>query len=162
MSAVLFYLLAAVAIAGAIVVISTRDVMRLVLGLGAFLLSVAGYYLFYGATFLAIAEIFIYVGGVLVLVVVAIMTVHRSAESEPVLSNRNTFGAAVVALALFGLLVFGLSGVVVPSGTAAVTGAGIPAVGDMLLGALLPHFEIVGGLLLAGLVAVLAITGGER
>lgn len=161
MSTVLFYLLAAVAITGAIVVISTRDVMRLVLGLGAFLLSVAGYYLFYGATFLAIAEIFIYVGGVLVLVVVAIMTVHRSVESEPVLSNRNTFGAAVVALALFGLLVFGLSGVVAP-GTASVEGAGIPAVGDMLLGALLPHFEIVGGLLLAGLVAVLAITGGER
>ncbi|MCE5191680.1 MAG: NADH-quinone oxidoreductase subunit J [Actinomycetia bacterium] len=161
MSTVLFYLLAAVAITGAIVVISTRDVMRLVLGLGAFLLSVAGYYLFYGATFLAIAEIFIYVGGVLVLVVVAIMTVHRSVESEPVLSNRNTFGAAVVALALFGLLVFGLSGVVAP-GTASVAGAGIPAVGDMLLGALLPHFEIVGGLLLAGLVAVLAITGGER
>ncbi len=161
MNDILFFGLAVSALAGALVVVFTRDIMRLVLGLGTFLLAVAGYYLFYGATFLAIAQIFLYVGGVLVLVVIAIMTVHRTAEAEPVLTNRRSFGAVLVSVAVFGLLVNGLGGQV-PSTTAPVNGSGIPAVGDMLLGALLPHFEIIGGLLLLGLVVVLAITGGER
>ncbi|MGB4441400.1 MAG: NADH-quinone oxidoreductase subunit J [Coriobacteriia bacterium] len=161
MSDVLFFLLAAAALVGALVVVFTRDIMRLVLGLGTFLLSVAGFYLFYGATFLAIAQIFLYVGGVLVLVVIAIMTVHRTPDDEPVLTNRRSYGALLVSAGVFGLLVNGLGGQV-PATSAPVSGAGIQALGDMLLGALLPHFEIIGGLLLAGLVVVLAITGGER
>lgn len=161
LSQVLYYLLAIVAVAGAVVVISTRDVMRLVMGLGAFLLAVAGYFLFYGASFLAIAEIFVYVGGVLVLVVIAIMTVHRSADTEPVLTNRTNWGAILVAVTLFGLLVEALGGAL-PASAAPVGGAGVEALGSLLLGALLPHLEIVGGLLLVALVAVLAITGGER
>lgn len=158
---ILFGLLSVAALAGALTVLLTKDVMRMVLGLGTFLLSVAGFFGFYGAGFLAIGEVFLYVGGVLVLMVVAIMTVHRTGEGELELASRHNLGAAVVSVALFGLLVYGLSGAV-PDTMASVDGAGLEALGDTLLGAFLPHFEIIGGLLLAALVAVIAITGGER
>ncbi|MBE0475726.1 MAG: NADH-quinone oxidoreductase subunit J [Coriobacteriia bacterium] len=156
----LFWGLAAVALTGAATVVLTRDVMRLVLGLGAFLLAVAGYFLLYGAAFLAVAQVFLYVGGVLVLVLFAIMLLHRTEKGTPDLDNRHDVGSAMVAVALFVLLVTSLQGSL-PSGAAAA-GAGIEAVGDRLLGALLPHFELVGALLLAALVAVLSIVGGER
>lgn len=161
LSQVIFYLIAALAVAGAITAVSTRDVMRLILGLGMFLASVAMYYLYYGLGFLAVAEIFLYVGGVLVMMVIAIMTVHRSAETEPILTNRHSVGAVVVVAALFALLVYGLSGAV-PVTTLGGQDPGIAALGDVFLGVFLSHLEIVGGLLFIGLVAVLAITGGER
>jgi len=161
LSQALFYLLAATALAGAFTVVRTRDLMSLTMGLGAFLLSVAGYYLFYGVTFLAIGQVFVYVGGVLVLAVITIMTVRRNADVEPVMQSRRTAGAAVVSAAVFALLVFSLAGSV-PSTAAPIDGTGVEALGDVLLGAMLPHFEIIGGLLLAALVAVIAITGGER
>ena len=50
------------------------------LGLGAFLLAVAGFFAYYGFGFLALAELFVYVGGVLVLVLFAIMLVHADGE----------------------------------------------------------------------------------
>lgn len=158
---ILFWALAAVAVAGAVTVVLTRDVMRLVLGLGAFLLAVAGFFLYYGATFLAVAQVFLYVGGVLVLVVFAIMLLHRSDRGAPEMDNRHDIGSAMVAVALFVLLVTGLRDAV-PSAASIAGGAGIDAVGERLLGSLLPHFEIVGGVLLAALVGVIAIAGGER
>jgi len=161
LSQVIFYLIASTGLAGAITVVSTRDVMRLILGLGMFLASVALYYLYYGLGFLAVAELFLYVGGVLVMMVIAIMTVHRSAETEPILTNRHSVGAAVVSTMLFALLVFGLSGAV-PVTTLGGQDPGIAALGDAFLGVFLAHLEIVGGFLFIGLVAVLAITGGER
>lgn len=161
LSHVLFWGLAAVALAGAVTVVLTREVMRLVIGLGAFLLAVAGFFLYYGATFLAVAQVFLYVGGVLVLLLFAIMLVHRTEKGAPDLDNRHDIGSAMVAIALFVLLVTGL-GDAAPGGVVGAAGAGIEAVGDRLLGPLLPHFEILGGVLLAALVAVLAIAGGER
>ena len=62
-----------------------RDVMRMALGLGAFLMAVAGFFAYYGFGFLALAELFVYVGGVLVLVLFAIMLVQRSGAGAPVL-----------------------------------------------------------------------------
>jgi NADH:ubiquinone oxidoreductase subunit 6 (subunit J) len=69
----LFWGLSAVALFGALAVVFVRDVMRMALGLGAFLMAVAGFFAYYGFGFLALAELFVYVGGVLVLVLFAIM-----------------------------------------------------------------------------------------
>jgi len=85
---VLFWALAALALIGALAVVIARDVMRMALGLGAFFLGVAGFFAYYGFGFLALAELFVYVGGVLVLVLFAIMLVHRSPEGGPVLESR--------------------------------------------------------------------------
>ena len=84
----LFWGLSAVALAGALAVVFARDVMRMALGLGAFLMAVAGFFAYYGLGFLALAELFVYVGGVLVLVLFAIMLVQRSGAGAPVTRAR--------------------------------------------------------------------------
>lgn len=156
----LFWLLAAVAFTGAATVLLTSDVMRLALGLGAFLLAVAGFFALFGFGFLALAELFVYVGGVLVLVLFAIMLVHRSDEGAPALTSRHDALSAIACIGLFGFLVMMLRPVAPALGGAPATGPEL--LGAELLGRMLPQFELAGLLLLAALVAVVAISGGDR
>lgn len=155
----LFWALAVLSVIGAAAVVFSRDVMRLALGLGLFLLSVAGYFALFGFGFLALAEIFVYVGGVLVLVLFAIMLVHRATPGAPVLDNRHDPVSVVACGALFGLLVYFLRDSVPPASV--VDSGGPDALGSVLLGSLLPHFELAGVLLLTALVAVVSVSGGD-
>ena len=161
LSSVLFWGLSVVAVAGALTVLLTRDVLRLALGLGAFLLAVAGFFAYYGFAFLALAELFVYVGGVLVLILFAIMLVHRGAGGLPTLESRIDPLFLVGSLALAGMLFLILRPVAGTLGPAAAV-TSVSALSALLLGGMLPQFEAVGALLLAGLVAVVLVMGGDR
>jgi NADH-quinone oxidoreductase subunit J len=146
---------------GAAVVALTKDLMRMVIGLGAFLIGVAGMFLFYGQAFLATAQIFVYVGGVLVLVVFAVMVVHRSTGGRPVLESRHDVGAAAIAFGVAGMVIMSLRDSV--GGWLPASAPGGAMIAEELLGGHLVVFELLGTLLLAALVAVLVIVGaGER
>lgn len=157
---VLFYALAALALTGAATVVLTKDVTRLVLGLGAFLLALAGLFALFGFGFLALAELFVYVGGVLVLVLFAIMLVHRSQPGVPALSTRHDSLSAVSAAGVAALLIMLLRPLAGRIGAA--SHSGVDQLGDVLLGEMLPQFELAGLLLLAALVAVVAVNGGDE
>lgn len=147
-------------VAGALVVAFTTDVMRLVLGLGTFLLGVAGLFLYYGLPFLATAQVFVYVGGVLVLVVFAVMVVHRGTSGKPVLEVKHDIGSAAVALGVSAMIVMSLRGV---SGELwPASGASTGGLATELLGPKVLAFELAGALLLVALIAILAIRGGEE
>jgi NADH-quinone oxidoreductase subunit J len=153
----LWWALALVAVAGALVVVLAREVTRLLLGLGAFLLALAGFHAWYGFGLLAVAEIFVYGGGVLVLFVFAIAALGRDAEAGAV---RRSFDIGALAISAgVGLALWAGTSVVTGSGGAAVSS--VEAAGTALLGPLLPQFEAVGVLLLVALVAALAIVQGS-
>lgn len=155
---VTWWLLAAIVLAGALSVLMAREMMRLILGLGLFLVGVAGLYAQLGFGLLAVAQLFVYIGGVLVLFLFAIMSMGRDDESRG-LERPFDIGAASVAAGVAILLVLALR--IAPPQAASVP-ASVEATAGELLGALLPHFEVVGVLLLAALVAALAIVqGGE-
>ena len=160
-SAILFWALAALALVGALAVVFVREVMRVALGLGAFFLAVAGFFAFYGFGFLALAELFVYVGGVLVLILFAIMLVHRSAEGGPVIESRASVLSVGVCIAVAALLMTALlpaSAYFRPS-----VGAATPTqLSALLLGRMLPQFEALGVLLLSALAAVVVIMAGDR
>ncbi len=156
-----YWALVLVAIVGALSVVVSRDVMRMTFGLAAFLLSVAGFFALFGLTFLAVAQVFVYVGGVLVLMVFAIMAVHRSEGARPILTSRHDVGALAVAAGVFVLFVSTLRPMTPDSG-AKIAQTGIDALATNLLGPMLPHFEFLGVVLLVALVAIVCIAGGER
>ena len=153
--------LGVLALIGAGTTVFTRDVIRLALGFGVFLLSIAGFFALHGFGFLALAQVFIYVGGVLVLVLFAIMLVHRSDDGSPRLTSRHDPFAAVACV-----------GVAVLAGqllTPYLRARGEPEaahplveLSGALLGEWMVHFELAGLLLLAALVAVVSISRGER
>jgi NADH-quinone oxidoreductase subunit J len=155
-----FVLAAALVVGGAVVVVLTKNVMRLAVGLGVFLLGVAGLFLYYGHAFLATAQVFVYVGGVLVLMLFAIMVVHRS-DGKPVLEVRHDIGAAAIAIGVAAMFIMTLRDSV--GGWLPQSGAAGASLATELLGKSVVVFELAGGLLLIGLVAVLVIVGsGDR
>jgi len=154
---ILWWALAGLTLAGAAVVVLVREMTRLMLGLGAFLLGIAGLYAWYGFGLLSVAEIFVYVGGVLVLFLLAITAMGRDSESRAI-ARKFDFGSATVSVGLAAVLVLALREL--PPASAPLVGVTVEQTADALLGSLLPQFEIAGVVLLAGLAAALAIVGG--
>jgi NADH-quinone oxidoreductase subunit J len=160
MTTALLWLLVALATVGTLAAVLTRDVTRLALGLGLVLLATAGFFALLGFGFLALAEVFIYAGGVLVLVLFAIMLVHRGQPGSPSLETRHDLLIGVGCAGLFGFLVTFLRPL---AGSSAVSAGGdIDTLGSALLGPMLLPFELAGLLLLAALVAVVSVMGGDR
>jgi len=156
---VVFWSLSALALVGALSVVLAKDLMRMTLGLGLFLVAGAGLYALFGFGLLALAQVFIYVGGVLVLMLFAMMLVHRGSSGLPTLEIKHDAITVVTCAGIFGFLVV-LLGPLVPEITASASG-GVDALGEMLLGDMLIPFELSGLLLLAALVAVVSVMGGE-
>ncbi len=95
---VLFYIFAVGAVAGAIAVAVSRNIVRSAFALLAVLCAAAALYGLMKADFVAIVQILVYVGGILVLIVFAIMLTHRITDVK--ISNESVPGPA----AFFGCL----------------------------------------------------------
>ncbi|HEY5467944.1 MAG TPA: NADH-quinone oxidoreductase subunit J [Coriobacteriia bacterium] len=154
----LWWALAALTVAGAVAVIATREMMRMLLGLGAFLLGLAGFYAWYGFELLAVAELFVYVGGVLVLFLFAITSMGRDREGRS-MERRLDLGALGISAGMGLVLLVALQSTLPAAPTA--VGASVEDTAAALLGPLLPYFELAGVVLLVALVAALAIIGRE-
>lgn len=146
---------------GAAGVLLARETMRLIVALGTFLLGIAGLYLYHGMALLAAAQVFLYVGGVLVLFLFAIMVLRREGGvGGAALLRRFDPLAAAASLGLFLVMSGAFSGMVGSVALRPLASAGTEIAGDLLLTRLLPQFEIVGVLLLVALVVAIAVSGG--
>jgi NADH:ubiquinone oxidoreductase subunit 6 (subunit J) len=95
---VVFYVLAAAAIGGAVAVATSRNIVRSAFALLAVLFSAAALYAVMKADFIAAAQVLIYVGGILVLIIFAVMLTHRITDVK--LSNDSTPGPAAFCACL--------------------------------------------------------------
>ena len=95
---VVFYVLAASAVAGAVAVATSRNIVRSAFSLLVVLFSVAALFAVMKADFLAAAQVLIYVGGILVLIIFAVMLTHRITDVK--LSNDSTPGPAAFCACL--------------------------------------------------------------
>ncbi len=93
-----FYVLAAACVAGAVAVATSRNIVRSAFALLVVLFSVAGLYAVMKADFIAAAQVLIYVGGILVLIIFAVMLTHRITDVK--LSNESTPGPAAFCACL--------------------------------------------------------------
>ena len=103
MSWFLFAVLAALTLGGGLGVVVTRNVVHAALFLLLSLLAVAGVYLILLAEFLAMVQVLIYGGAVIIVVLFAIM-LTRSSEYPRISDNKQWPLAAVTAIALAGVL----------------------------------------------------------
>lgn len=100
-----FYGFAALAVGGAVTVALSQNIVRSAFALLATLFGVGAMYACAGADFLAATQLLIYVGGILVLLIFAVMLTHRISDVK--LSNEATPGPLAVFVAscvLFSLL----------------------------------------------------------
>ena len=101
-----FWVLAIVGIAAALAVVLLRDVFRAALSLILCFLTVAGIYITLSADFLAAVQVLIYVGGISVLIILAIMLTREVQRGSP--ANKLRVPAFVVAILFLGVVSFAL------------------------------------------------------
>lgn len=82
MDAALFYIFAAITLAGALATVTRRNPVHSALGLILSLLGVAGIFLLEAAEFLFVVQILLYVGGVMVLFLFVIMLINLEQVSK--------------------------------------------------------------------------------
>src|SRR6476646_3359885 len=102
---VLFYLIAAIAIAGALGVVFSSDIVHAALFLVLALLMTAGIFVLMSAEFLGLVQILIYGGAVTILVIFALM-LTRARQMRLRLNGSQLPFAAVAGLVLAALLIY--------------------------------------------------------
>ena len=159
----LLYVLAAGALVGAGLMLVLRQPMRVATALIATMVCLGGIYGLLGVHLIAVFQVLIYVGAVMVFMVYAIMLLDAR---DP--SVRSRFSGllvpGIVAFALFlGALVYGLwQGV--PAAASGPHGAGLTlkAFAAAFLSEYWLHFELTSVLLVAAVVAALAVIEVHR
>src|SRR4051812_43345511 len=109
-SNILFYLFAAFSICLAILVVTSRRILRAAIYLMCVLGASAAFFVLLGAEFLAGVQILVYIGGIVVLLVFAVMLTRsvELLEERPTMVRKLLGGLA--ALAFFGTTTMILSG----------------------------------------------------
>ena len=157
-----FYLFAVMTCGGAAGCAFSRNIIYSAWSLLFALLGAAGLYVFLGADFPAVAQVLIYVGGVLVLILFAIM-LTKQIGGDPKLTNAHVGFPAGIALAIVTTATLTYTAVMAPWKLAAerswepsAAPLGIAFLTDYLL-----PFEVASVVLLAALVGAVVIARKE-
>jgi NADH-quinone oxidoreductase subunit J len=128
--------------------------------LGTFM-GVAGLYIFLGADFVAAVQLLIYVGGILVLILFAVMLTHRITDVQ--ITNRAA--GRIPALIIVGALIYLLIETVTVTpwikAKEIVYKATSGVIGDLFLYTYLLPFELASLVLLAAMVGAVVLSRKE-
>ena len=166
--AVAFYVLSAFILGFAVAVVTSRDTVHSVLFLVVNFLFVAMLYVLLGAEFLAVIQILVYAGGIVVLYLFVVMLVNlkRPPESHKDRRRRNRLGFALALAVLIELVVIGAY-TAVPATPPRGRGNAPPLVGNteqvgwLLYTDYLIPFELASILLLVAMIGAIVLAKRE-
>ena len=153
-----FIVVAVFTIGGALGVVVTRNVVHAALALLVSLVAVAGVYLVLFAEFLALVQVLIYGGAIIIVLLFAIM-LTRSADYPRVTDNKQWPLAALASLAFLGVLApsFLINRV---EGTESQN-ASFTGIGEALFPTCAGPFEIASLVLLVALIGAIIIARSD-
>lgn len=156
-----FWLLAAVTVGSAAGVAFSTNIVHSAFALMGTLLGAAGLFVLLAADFVAVVQVLIYVGGVLVLTVFAVMLTHRIGDVR--ISNRSVGPLpALIALVVAGVvLATAVFGTVWHQAVPGEPRPTIYGIGDVFLRDFLLPFELASFVLLAALIGAAALSRKE-
>ena len=160
-SLVLFYIAGVITLGGALAVVTTRNIVYAAFGLLASLIGVAGLFLLAFAEFLALVQILIY-GGAIIVVILFTLMLTRIEDFERLTDNVQWPAAAVAALVLFGLLA--ASALLTDVAAGERQAVGFETVGRALFVDWAVPFEVASLVLLVALIGavVMVRSNGDR
>lgn len=158
---IVFYLIAVITVVSAAGVAFSRNIVYSAFSLVGTFGGVAGIYVMLGADFVAAVQILIYVGGILVLILFAVMLTHRIADVH--ITNRSV--GRFPALILTGLVLALLVATIIESSWNKVDKvANEPTtaqIGELFLGKYLLPFELASLVLLVALIGAVILARKE-
>ena len=166
--AIAFYTLAAFILGFAVLVVSTKNTVHSVLFLVMNFLFVAALYVLLGAPFLAVIQVLVYAGGIVVLYLFVVMLVNLKrppeAHQDPHRMTKLGFGlAAGVLLEVAVIAAYGAGRPVAPTAVAAAmpVSGNTEQVGWLLYTSYLIPFEIASMLLLVAMIGAIILAKRE-
>lgn len=154
-----FFLFAVITVFSAFIVVFSRNVVYAAFALLFTFFGVAGLYVLLLADFLAVTQILIYVGGILVLMLFGVMLTNKivtiDIKSGSVHAVPALLIVALVAGSLSGLFYSTWKNAVAPASVLTTTG---PSIGEMLMTSYVLPFEIASVILLVALMGAALIS----
>ncbi len=145
----------------AVLVALSRNMVHAALWLLPCLVSVAGLYLMLGAELLAGIQILVYCGGIVVLILFAVMLTHGLGDPDVRVHNQQLLWGVVAAMAVAGVILRLLSQEIWQSGPPVAVSEVTGRLADALLGPYVLAFEVVSVILLAALIGSIVIARGD-
>jgi len=153
--AIAFWPLAVVLVGSALAVVLSKNLFHAVLWLALALTGTAGVFLLLDAEFLAAVQLLLYAGGIITIVVFAIVVTERLVGERISQTSRRITGGGVVAAALLALIVSAVR----EQPLAATRPAAIPdltrTLGETVLTRFVLPFELLALLMVAALLGAI-------
>jgi NADH-quinone oxidoreductase subunit J len=142
---------------GAIRVVTTKNVVHAALWLVLVLSGVAANYILLAAEFIAVVQVLVYIGAIIVLFLFGIMLTRAPIGKESELDNNQRWAALVVGLLIFGLLVAVLAKAFGRDHVHTTTIQRTSDIANSIFTTYVVPFEVVSVVLLAALVGAVVI-----
>jgi NADH-quinone oxidoreductase subunit J len=158
----LFYLAGALTLGGALGVVITRNIIYAAFALLVALMGVAGVFLLAFAEFLALVQVLIY-GGAIIIVILFTLMLTRIQDFQKLTDNPQWPVAGIVATAIFGLMA--ASVLLTNMRTGERQGVGFREMGETLFTQWAVPFEVASLVLLVALIGAVVMvsdSGGRE
>ncbi len=153
----IFWIFAAVTIIPACVVVFSRNLLYSAFSLLFTLSGVAGLYALMGADFLAVTQVLVYVGGILVLILFGVMFTQKVYDLRAEAISFKRIRAAGIGIIVFVSLVGVIQSVQWPQATERTVQPTSTEIGNLLLSKYLLPFEAISVLLLVVLIGAVVV-----
>ncbi len=149
---IIFYVLAAITVVSAVVVVFNRNVIHAAFALFFTLFAVSGFYVLLHADFIAITQIMIYVGGILILLLFGVMLTTKITDLQISTKNLNIIPSVIFTVGIISILVFIILSTKWNIKAPSANQETVSQIGKMLLTSYLLPFEIASIVLLVALI----------
>jgi NAD(P)H-quinone oxidoreductase subunit 6 len=157
----IFYALAALTVGSALMVALSRNIVYSTFALLGAFMGVVGIYILLAADFVAMVQLLVYVGGILVLTIFAVML--TAGIGDVTVSNRAVgTGSAIVTVGVAaGLMIYAVMRTPWHQATSLTTAPTTYGIGNAFLGDYVLPFEVASLVLLAALIGAIVISRHE-
>ncbi|MEM0495861.1 MAG: NADH-quinone oxidoreductase subunit J [Candidatus Nitrosocaldus sp.] len=157
-----FIAVSVITVASAIIALEFRELIYGAIALAITLLGIAMFFVLLDATFVAMFQITVYVGAVVVLIIFTIMLVRREAWLKLDEGGRRRVMGAVIALAVIGLVGALLAGSSIARWQASENTPTLIQIGEEMLTYYSPAFIALAFTLAASVIGALVLAKVER
>jgi NADH-quinone oxidoreductase subunit J len=172
---IFFYAIAATMVGAAVVVVTSRNVVHSALALIVVFGGVAAQFVILAAEFVAVTQVLVYIGAIMVLMLFGIMLTRAKIGRDPDMTNDHWWVGIITAVLLVGVMGYALIDyfgddplpadrriATVNAVDGANTGSNTATVSDAIFSQYLIPFEVISVLLLAALVGAIVIARKDR
>jgi NADH-quinone oxidoreductase subunit J len=102
---IIFYILALITVVSAVIIVSRKNVIHSAFALFFTLLGVSGFYVLLRADFIAVTQVMVYVGGILILLIFGVMLTTKITDIDLRTKNMNNIPGLIFTVGIISILI---------------------------------------------------------